>query len=41
MGELGLIRESGARRDLCEGEVAALLQELLRPPDAARDAEGH
>ena len=38
---LALIREAGARRDVCQGEVAALLQELLRPPDAARDAEGH
>jgi hypothetical protein len=36
-----LIREAGARRDFRQGEVAALFQELLRPPDAARDAEGH
>jgi hypothetical protein len=35
MGELALIREAGARRDLCEGEVTVLLQELLRPLDAA------
>jgi hypothetical protein len=25
-GELALIREAGARRDVCQGEVAALLQ---------------
>jgi hypothetical protein len=37
MGELALIRESGARRDLCQGEATVLLQELLRPLDAARE----
>ena len=30
--------EKPARGDLCQGEVAALLQELLRPPDAMRKA---
>jgi hypothetical protein len=37
MGELALVRESGARRDLCQGEVTVGLQELLRPLDAARE----
>jgi hypothetical protein len=37
MGELALIRESSARRDLGEGEVTVSLQELLRPVDAARE----
>src|SRR5260370_33476 len=37
MGELALIREAGARRDLCQGEVAAALQELLCSFDAAQD----
>ncbi len=37
MGELALIREAGARRDLCQGEVPVGVQELLRPRDAARD----
>src|SRR6516164_2908972 len=35
MGELALVREAGARRDLCQGEVKVLLQELLGPLDAA------
>jgi hypothetical protein len=37
MGELALIREAGAGRDICQGEVTVLLQELLRPLDAAQD----
>ena len=37
MGELALIRESDARRDLSQGEVTVGVQELLRPLDAARD----
>jgi hypothetical protein len=37
MGELALVRESGARRDLCQGEVTVLLQELPHPLDAAGD----
>src|SRR5262245_22542892 len=35
MGELALVREAGARRDLCQGEVKVLLQELLSPLDTA------
>src|SRR5262249_44530889 len=37
MGELALIREPGVRGDLCQGEVASGLQELLGPLDAALD----
>ena len=37
MGELALIRESGARRDLCQGKVRSCLQELIGPLDAAHD----
>jgi hypothetical protein len=37
MGELALVREAGVRGDLRQGEVAAALQELLRPFDAAHD----
>jgi hypothetical protein len=36
MGELALIRESGVRRDLGQGEVTVWLQGQLRPFDAAR-----
>jgi hypothetical protein len=36
MGELALIREAGAGRDLCQGEVTVLWQELLRPLDSLR-----
>ena len=36
MGELALVREAGARGDLRQGEVAACLQELLGPLDAAQ-----
>src|SRR5262245_2316868 len=35
MGELALVREAGAYRDLRQGEVRVLLQELLGPLDAA------
>jgi hypothetical protein len=34
--EGALVREAGARRDLCQGEVA-FAQELLRPLDATQD----
>jgi hypothetical protein len=37
MGELALIREADARRDLGQGEVPVGVQELLRPRDAACD----
>src|SRR6516165_1062065 len=37
MRELALVREAGVRGDLCQGEVASGLQELLGPLDAARD----
>src|SRR5215472_3195284 len=37
MGELALVREAGARGDLRQGEVAAGLQQLLGPLDAAGD----
>src|SRR5215471_19782654 len=37
MGELALVREAGLRGDLRQGEVAAALQELLGPLDAAGD----
>jgi hypothetical protein len=37
MAELALVREAGVRGDLRQGEVAAPLQDLLRPFDAARD----
>jgi hypothetical protein len=36
-GEVALIREADARRDLGQGEVTVGVQELLRPRDAARD----
>jgi hypothetical protein len=35
--ELALVRETGVRGDLRQGEVASGLQELLGPLDAARD----
>ena len=35
LGELALVREAGARGDLRQRDVAAALQELLRPFDAA------
>ena len=31
MGEMALIREAGAPRDLRQGEITVMLQELLRP----------
>jgi len=37
MGEVALVREAGARGDLCQGEAVASLQELLGPLDAAHD----
>src|SRR5215831_5612694 len=37
MGELALVREAGMRGDLRQGEVAAGLQQLLGPLDAAGD----
>jgi hypothetical protein len=37
MGELALIRESGARRDRCQGEMTVELQDLLGPLAAASD----
>src|SRR5215475_9617200 len=37
MREMALIREAGARRNLCQGEVAILLKELLRTLDATGD----
>jgi hypothetical protein len=37
VGELALIREADARRDLSQGEVTVWVQERLRPRDAARD----
>jgi hypothetical protein len=37
MGELALIREAGARRDLRQRDVTVLSQELLGPLDAADD----
>src|SRR5690348_11712294 len=37
MREVALVREAGARRDLCQGEVAILLEELLRTLDATGD----
>src|SRR5262249_27109301 len=37
IGELALVREAGVRGDLRQGEVAAPLQELLGPFDAAGD----
>jgi hypothetical protein len=37
MAELALVREAGARGDFRQGEVAAPLQELLGPLDAAGD----
>src|SRR5262245_48158698 len=37
LAELALVRESGGRRDLGQGEVTVLLQELLGPVDAAGD----
>jgi hypothetical protein len=37
LGEVALIREADARRDLSQGEVPVGVQELLRPRDAARD----
>src|SRR5438105_8708977 len=36
-GELALVREAGVRGDLRQGQVAAALQELLGPFDAAHD----
>src|SRR5215813_12932781 len=33
MAELALVREADVRRHLCQGQVAAALQELLRPLD--------
>src|SRR6516225_4964771 len=39
VGELALVREAGARGDLRQGQVAASLQELLSPLDAAGDDE--
>src|SRR5262249_60417918 len=36
-GERALVREAGARRDLCQREVAILLKELLRTLDATGD----
>src|SRR5262245_32475733 len=38
-GELALVREPGPRRDLCQGQVTVLLQELPGPLDAAQDDE--
>jgi hypothetical protein len=35
--EPALVREAGVRGDLRQGEVVASPQELLRPPDAARE----
>src|SRR5262249_36522902 len=37
MGELALMREAGAPRDLRQREGRVLLQELLRPFDAPRE----
>ena len=37
MRERALVRKPGVGGDLCQGEVAAALQELLCPFDAARD----
>jgi len=37
MGELALVREAGAHRDLRQGKVIVLLEELLGPFDAAGD----
>src|SRR5262249_40692388 len=37
MREVALVREAGARRNLCQGEVAILLKELLRTLDATGD----
>jgi hypothetical protein len=37
MRELALIREAGARRDLCPGEARPALQEFFGPFDAAGD----
>src|SRR5262249_20898153 len=37
LAEMALVRESGGRRDLGQGEVTVLLQELLGPVDAAGD----
>src|SRR5947209_19272560 len=36
-GELALVREAGERGNLRQGEIAAALQELLGPFDAADD----
>jgi len=36
-GEVALIREAGARRDLGQCEVPVGVQELLRPLDPSRD----
>src|SRR5262245_13026502 len=37
MREVALIREAGAGRDFCQGEIGMLLQELLCPLDAVGD----
>jgi hypothetical protein len=37
MGEVAVIREADARRDLGQGEVLVGVQELLRPRDTACD----
>src|SRR5262249_34467878 len=37
MREVALVREAGARRNLCQGEVGILLKELLRTLDATGD----
>src|SRR5262244_171989 len=37
MREVALVREAGAHRNLCQGQVAILLKELLRVLDATRD----
>jgi hypothetical protein len=37
LAELALFRKAGAGGHLCQGEVAALLQELPGPLDAASD----
>src|SRR5262245_13551920 len=37
MREVALVREADARRNLCQGEIAILLKELLRTLDATGD----
>jgi hypothetical protein len=37
VGKLALVREAGVRGNLRQGQVAAALQELLGPLDAAKD----